>query len=195
MFTRGEFIQRTAVASVTRCVMAVLIVSGLLHALAAEDENNAIKNGNFEKGRVSWTLGTGVRVIDVPEKAGDGSTKTNKVCEIPLRKEHANKISTPVTMAKQTKELTVTLRVKPSENFESALPDGDQMRLNLFYLRGSTYKMCKIKPNGQWQKFDWNAAFGGQQITSFSLDVLAGKGSVWVDDVVVKCQQLVKTGK
>jgi hypothetical protein len=198
MFTRGEFIHRTAVASVTRRVMAVLIVGGLLHTLAAEDEVNAIKNGDFEKGSTSWELGTGVRVITVQEKAEDGSIKTNKVCEIPLRKDHDNRIITSVAMAKKTKELSVSLRVKPSENFESALPDGDQMSLRLYYSKGSkgsSFIACKIKPNGQWQNITRTFQCSVLQDVSLRIDILPGSGRVWVDDVVVKCHQLVKTGQ
>ena len=123
----------------------------------------------------------------------DGSTKTNKVCVIPLIRKLTNKISAPVNTAKNTRELSVSLRVKPAEAFESALPDSNQMSLDLVYSDGSTHRYsCEINPNGQWQQIQHTFSFNALKVRSLSILILPGNGSVWVADVVAKRHQLAK---
>lgn len=162
------------------CTMTLLLAF-TLSAPAGDD--NAAKNGDFEKGKMGWKTEPGVHVIDITD-AG----KPAKVLETELDKNDTRKLSTRIDIKSKTKALLVSFRMKPGPNFKSATPDGDQFTLRMERPHGgSTFSGRKIKPGNEWQNYTWDfSTFEGARTFTFSIEFHAGEGALWVDDVVVK---------
>ena len=162
------------------CTMALLLAFALS---APANDDNMVKNGDFEKGKMGWKTEPGVHVIDITD-AG----KANKVLEVELDKNSKKMASTRVNLKSKTKALTLTLRVKPSPGFKSATPDGTQLTIRFKRADGShSFWEKKVTSKDEWQEIKWDYSdLKGSAALVFSIEFHPGEGVLWVDDVVAK---------
>jgi hypothetical protein len=159
-------------------IVGVLVAST---AFAADD--NILKNGNFNKGRMNWDLDSGMRVIDVAGAAGE----SNKVLDVELDKNKVRTLAAKVDIKSKTKALLIAFRVKPEPGFRSATPEVDQVTIRMARRGGSTFSGRAIKPSGEWQEIKWD--YSPPENTrdfTFSIEFHPGAGTIWVDDVVIQ---------
>ena len=154
----------------------------LTHGALADD--NAIKNGDFTKGKMGWKMEPGIRVIDVPEEAN----QVNRVVEVTVDKKTARTISLRFDIKSKTKALKIQLRLKPGSDFVSATPEGDQLTFRVTRPDGgSTFSGRKIERKEEWQELTWDfSSFERARNFTFSVEFHPGTGTIQMDDVVIK---------
>jgi hypothetical protein len=146
---------------------------------------NLLKNGDFSKGKMGWDMEPGVRVTQQVEGG-----VTNQLVEVDLHKSRTLSLSTRIQPKSRAKTLMMTARAKPSSDFASASPGGSQLTFRLERADKSTVSWnLKIKPIPEWQNFSLSCpGIQGGQPLKFFIMVHPGEGSVFLDDVVVKCE-------
>lgn len=157
-------------------------------ALAAEEEaevENCIKNGDFDKGKVRWRTAPGMRVVEMEEAEKEGK---NRVLEVRLDKRKARAFSQRISIKKKTQLLDISFRIKASDDFEPAIAAGDQFSVRCERPdRSTTYTSRKLEKKGEWEKVEWQfSRFEGARQITFSIEINAGEGKVWIDDICVK---------
>jgi hypothetical protein len=162
---------------------AYALIGLFLLAASATAEDNILKNGSFNKGRMNWDMGPGMRVIDIP----DGAGHSNKVLEVELDKNKLRVLSVNLDTKSKTKALVIAFRIKPQPGYVSAVPEGHQLTVRMHRPGGSTFSSRAIAPTGDWQDVKWN--FSDLKNTrgfTFSIEIHPGAGTVLLDDVVIQ---------
>lgn len=162
---------------------AFALVGLLLLASAATAEDNILKNGSFNKGRMNWDMGPGMRVIDIP----DGVGPSNKVLEVELDKNKIRVLSVKLDTKSKTKALVIAFRIKPQPGYVSTMPEGHQLTVRMHRPGGSTFSSRAMESTGGWQDVKWNFAdLKNARDFTFSIEIHPGAGTVLLDDVVIQ---------
>ena len=164
--------------------MSLLAVASLLAVTCvAAAQENAIKNGDFEKGKMGWRMEPGIHVIDAPDATGT----SNKVLEVEVDKNDTKSISTRLDIKSKTKALVITFRVMPRPGFKSVSPEGNQVTVRMARTGGATFCGWNIGPNGQWKDIKWDfSSFQGSRSFTFVMEFHTGEGKIWIDNIVVQ---------
>lgn len=169
-----------------RIVLIACLMMSLGVADVFSDDDNCLKNGDFEKGKSGWVMEPGVRVVE-QEEPGRGM---NNVVEAQLHKTRNRELTTRIQPKSKTKALIISMRVKAGDDFESATPSADQMTLRMERSdRSATFTSRKIEKKEGWQDVTWTfSEIRGSTALKFLVIFHPGQGSVFLDDVVVKME-------
>lgn len=149
---------------------------------------NAVKNGDFEKGKMGWDTDPGLRVVPIqevmPELAGSGQ---GQVLAAELHKSNRRALSTRLRIDRKTRLLSIQLKMRAGPGFNPVPPTAPQFTIRLEYQGGATLFPRAIDPAGDWQvvKWDYTELQGKSQI-KMVVEFHPGGGIILVDDVVVE---------
>lgn len=163
-------------------VVFFLLTCALASPLWADDE--ACKNGDFEKGKFGWDSTPGVRVVEetVPGKP------INRVMEINCHRSERRSIWQRITVGNKVHTMQVAFKMKALPDYQGATPEVEQFSIR--YERrggGSTFLTLPVEKTGEWEdvKFDMTD-FTDSQTIVFSIEMHPAQGRVWIDDVKIK---------
>jgi len=159
----------------------------LLLALPAGAEN-ALKNGDFEKGKMGWDTDPGLRVVPIqeimPELAGSGQ---GQVLAVELHKNNRRALSTKLRLDRKTRMLSIQMKMRAGPGFNPVPPTAPQFTIRLEYQGGATMYAKAINPAGDWQEVKWDyTELQGKSQIKMVVEFHPGGGLILVDDVVIE---------
>lgn len=150
--------------------------------LLADDE--AAKNGSFDKGKFGWDTSPGVRVVEdvVPGKA------PNRLLEFDCHRSERRSAWQRIAVGNQTHSMKVKFRMKAQPDYAGPSPEAEQFTIR--YERrdgGSTFTTRTVPKSPDWTEVAFDLTdFSGSQSIVFSIELHPAQGHVWVDDVSIR---------
>lgn len=161
-------------------------VLALFIALPAFAES-AIKNGDFEKGKMGWDTDPGLRIVPIAEiLPGTTDTQHGQVLAAELHKSNRRALSTRLRIDRKTRMLSIQMKMRPGPGFNPTPPTAPQFTIRLEYQGGATFSQRAIDPAGDWQDVKWDFTdLQGKSQIKLLVEFHPGGGMILVDDFVV----------
>lgn len=174
-------------------LVPLTLAIGLTLLSPAFGADDPVKNGDFSAGLANWSAAGRAKAkgqVSVVEE-----TPGNKALQIQLDGSEKIVVEQDMRVPKAFEKLTVTIRAKASADFQSEGEHANSVVVrvdaaNLGNRWQYTWRSHVVKPGGEWVTFtsDLSAATNGRAI-KLELSVEKGKGTLWIDDVVVTQRQ------
>ena len=185
---RGYWIRSTK-ENLVKYALAVLVLFMALSSRAALVAENLLKNGDFEKGRMSWSMEPGLRVVPIAEALPQAPDPARgQVLAVDLHKSNRLTLSDRIRIDRKTRALVIRMKVRPGPGFAPLAADVPQFTLRMEYSSGGAIFVAKtIDPKGDWQDVKWDFPdLRNNQQFKFVVEFHPGAGIFLVDDILIE---------
>ena len=169
--------------------LAVLVLFMALSSRAALVAENLLKNGDFEKGSMSWSMEPGLRVVPIAEALPQAPDPARgQVLAVDLHKSNRLTLSDRIRIDRKTRALVIRMKVRPGPGFAPLAADVPQFTLRMEYSSGGAIFVAKtIDPKGDWQDVKWDFPdLRNNQQFKFAVEFHPGAGVFLVDDILIE---------
>ena len=169
--------------------LAVVVMLMALSSRAALVAENLLKNGDFEKGRMSWSMEPGLRVVPIAEVLPQAPDPARgQVLAVDLHKSNRLTLSDRIRIDRKTRALVIRMKVRPGPGFNPLAADVPQFTLRMEYSSGGAIFVAKtIDPKGDWQDVKWDFPdLRNNQQFKFLVEFHPGAGVFLVDDILIE---------